>query len=292
MKHVDLDTFVSLIGTALLGGDHSVEVVAPIGRLPFALEDILNLADLRLRLRCVLALPGASTLPTQHSLIPIVSAPEWDSRFLDSPHDFLLLIDAEQAFEIRAGAFVVVERSPDVRRLDQAFHKLWDKARPLEHLFSTRASAAPLVSTFSPQFWDTLIAQLAAHPGDLHCLHPRRFEELVAELLARQGLEARLTPPSRDGGRDVIARQRSPLGHHLYYVECKRYAPDRPVGVGLVRALYGVVEADRATAGLLVTTSHFTRGALQFTDQLRNRLALKDYEALCFWLSRHPHGGV
>jgi hypothetical protein len=32
----------------------------------------------------------------------------------------------------------------------------------------------------------------------------------------------------------------------LYLVECKRFAPERPVGVGLARLLSGIVEAERA----------------------------------------------
>jgi restriction system protein len=58
------------------------------------------------------------------------------------------------------------------------------------------------------------------------------------------------------------------------------------VGVDLVRGLYGVVEAERATAALLVTTSHFTSGAEAFAERIPHRLALKDYDELVAWLRR------
>jgi HJR/Mrr/RecB family endonuclease len=106
--------------------------------------------------------------------------------------------------------------------------------------------------------WDALLASLSRNPRLVHEIEPRAFEELIAELLTRDGLEVTLTRRTRDGGRDILAFADSPIGRHLYYVECKRYAPSRPVDVSLVRQLYGVVEADRATAGLLVTTSRFT----------------------------------
>ena len=48
-------------------------------------------------------------------------------------------------------------------------------------------------------------------PDRLHELHPRRFEELVAELLAREGLDVELTPASKHGGRDVLAYANSSI---------------------------------------------------------------------------------
>ena len=85
----------------------------------------------------------------------------------------------------------------------------------------------------------------------------------------------------------MIHIQSSPVGKQLYAVECKRYAKERPVGVGLVRSLYGVVEQSRSKAGLLVTTSRFTEGALQFGREAKWRLALKDYGDLCRWIRQH-----
>lgn len=67
------------------------------------------------------------------------------------------------------------------------------------------------------------------------------------------------------------------MGSFLYFVECKQYAADRPVGIGLVNALVGVVERGKATAGLLMTTSRFTSGARAVERELSARLSLKDY---------------
>lgn len=52
------------------------------------------------------------------------------------------------------------------------------------------------------------------------------------------------------------------------YFECKKYAPDRPVGVNVVRELYAVMERERVDKGVIVTTSHFTRGAVQEAQML------------------------
>ena len=36
---------------------------------------------------------------------------------------------------------------------------------------------------------------------------------------------------TRDGGRDILAVNKTSLGEHLFLVECKRHAPERPIGV-------------------------------------------------------------
>jgi hypothetical protein len=137
-----------------------------------------------------------------------------------------------------------------------------------------------------------LLAWVRREPHLMHELHPRAFEELVAELLHERGYEVSLTPFTRDGGRDVLALRHDDLGEFLVYVECKKHKPEALIGPDVVRALYGVVAADNASAGLLATTSSFTPGARAFQRQVANRLALRDFFDLSLWLSerRARHG--
>jgi restriction system protein len=131
---------------------------------------------------------------------------------------------------------------------------------------------------------DQFLHRLHNDPNLLHQLTPRGFEEIVAELLARLDYEVKLTPASRDGGKDIYAAHKGPLGTFLYLVECKKYAPDHPVGVGLVRQLNGVVQAAQATAGILATTSFFTRGAREFQKMIPFQISPKDYVGIQEWL--------
>lgn len=133
---------------------------------------------------------------------------------------------------------------------------------------------------------DDLLAKAYRDPKLLYEISPRRFEEFVAELLDRLGYEITLTPASKDGGKDIYAAKRDDLGTFLYLVECKRYSPDHKVGVGLIRELNGVVQAERATAGILATTSFFTKGAKEFQERLSHQISLKDYLGLQEWMSR------
>jgi len=134
---------------------------------------------------------------------------------------------------------------------------------------------------------DLLIAALAQNPELMHEVHPRRFEELVAELFNRMGYDVTLTPATHDEGRDVLAVRRDDVGTVLTLVECKRFRPDRKVGVALVRSLYGVVTSERASHGVIATTSSFTRGAKEFQQNLRYQLSLRDFNDLARWCRKH-----
>ena len=71
---------------------------------------------------------------------------------------------------------------------------------------------------------------------------------------------------------------------NYWIVECKRYGEDNKVGVEIVRGLYGVVEAKRATRGIIATTSYFTKGAKSFRNQVKHRIGLADFDVLAKFL--------
>jgi hypothetical protein len=131
---------------------------------------------------------------------------------------------------------------------------------------------------------DDLLHSLASDPARMRDLPSRRFEELIAELLDRRGYEVELTPETRDGGYDILARRTDDLAEVMFLVECKRYAEKQHVGVGLVRNLYGTVQQSRATGGILVTTSSFTPDAQSFQHAVAHQLQLHDYADLSRWL--------
>jgi hypothetical protein len=132
-----------------------------------------------------------------------------------------------------------------------------------------------------------LIAYLSNHPHLLYQISPRSFEQLIADVLADMGYEVQLTPESRDGGRDILAAFALPASQALTIVECKRYAAGRPVGIDLVRQFLWVVDQkDRASSGLIATTSYFSPEARETERQYQYRLKLQDFEGIKEWLGR------
>ena len=137
---------------------------------------------------------------------------------------------------------------------------------------------------------DALLKAVSNDPDLVHALTPREFEELCAELFQRQGYEVTLTPKARDGGKDLYLAKADGFGSFLYIVECKRYAPNRPVDVGVIRSLYGVAQLERVTAAMTLTTSYFSKDAKDFAAELRYQLTLKDFIDLKLLLS--PYRGA
>lgn len=142
---------------------------------------------------------------------------------------------------------------------------------------------APLIVTAN----DALIEKLKRVPDDLFKISPRKFEEIIADLLSDMGMEVELTPQTRDGGKDILAYMKTELGKFLCLVEAKRYKGTRPVDVSLVRSLFGTLVDHKATSGMLVTTSRFSKEAKAFQENHKYQLSLKDYGDVVSWLLRY-----
>lgn len=88
------------------------------------------------------------------------------------------------------------------------------------------------------------------------------FEFLVAEYFKKEGYQVNLIDAQgADGGVDVRLRK----GDERYLVQCKHYKA-WSVSVKVVRELYGVMAAEGATGGFVVTTGKFTKDAIAFAS--------------------------
>lgn len=134
---------------------------------------------------------------------------------------------------------------------------------------------------------DEIKKYLKKHPEKLYELSPRKFEELVASILKDLGFNVELTQATRDGGRDIIAHVRNAVCSYLTHIECKRYAPDNKVGVGIVRKVLGVHHIRKATKSIIVTTSFFSNDAIKEAEMMENLIDLKDFNDLKSWLQRY-----
>ncbi|MDE7430894.1 MAG: restriction endonuclease, partial [Lachnospiraceae bacterium] len=126
----------------------------------------------------------------------------------------------------------------------------------------------------------SLIEKVAQNPEILYSIQPREFEEMVCELFEKKGYKVKLTKQTHDGGKDIIVLNDSMLGDLIFYAECKRFSKNHPVEVSLVRELFGVVEADQATAGIMVTTSYYSEEAKDYRNKIKARMKLIDYAEL------------
>jgi restriction system protein len=99
---------------------------------------------------------------------------------------------------------------------------------------------------------------------NLMTLTPSEFESLITNLFERMGLETRLTQASRDGGVDCVAYDQRPIFGGKVVIQAKRYK--HTVGVSAVRDLFGTVQNEGASKGILVTTSGYGKASYDFAE--------------------------
>ena len=97
---------------------------------------------------------------------------------------------------------------------------------------------------------------------------PIFFEKLVVKLLdamgySRKNGNVKVTPQSNDGGIDGIINQ-DPLGTSTVYLQVKRYAEKNIIGRPAIQAFFGALASVNAGRGVFITTSSYSRGALDF----------------------------
>lgn len=150
-------------------------------------------------------------------------------------------------------------------------------------------SPVVLIDTYA--HFQEIVKEMADDEQRLLTLTPRQFEKFFAKLLERDGLEVILTKATRDGGADVLAYRKEQFGKILYAYECKRYQPNNPVGPAVVRRLIGTTHLKDAKAGIILTTSRFTSGAIDEAEQSKI-IYPQNAQDLRTWLQRLRDGGA
>jgi restriction endonuclease Mrr len=111
---------------------------------------------------------------------------------------------------------------------------------------------------------DEVLRYLKENPEEWFKLTGGQFEMVMQEIYSRLGYHVERTKATRDGGKDLIIHKNGPLGDFIYYVECKKHAPNRPVSLGIVQRFKCVVDTDNVNGGIVATTSFFTKDAKKF----------------------------
>lgn len=108
----------------------------------------------------------------------------------------------------------------------------------------------------------------------LRAMRWQEFEQLVGDYYRRRGFRVQETGGGgADGGIDLVLERDG----ETWLVQCKRFAHSA-VGVKPVRELLGVVAGERASGGIFIATSAFTREATAFARG--QKLELVDGETL------------
>jgi restriction system protein len=115
-------------------------------------------------------------------------------------------------------------------------------------------------------YWNSLRKRkLVDKQTDLESIRSLRwkeFEELVAEAYRRKGYSvSENKSPGSDGGIDLVLTKSG----NSYLVQCKQWRTQK-VNVRVVREMYGVMTAERATGVIIITSGVFTHDAKAFAE--------------------------
>lgn len=126
---------------------------------------------------------------------------------------------------------------------------------------------------------------------------PREFESLVVLLLQKMGYGGEITQSglvtsyTNDGGIDGIIKE-DVLGFGRIHIQAKRYAQANSVGRQEIQSFVGALAVAQSNKGVFITTSSFSKGAVQYATSLNGNttLILIDGQKLAEYLYEYGVG--
>ncbi len=108
---------------------------------------------------------------------------------------------------------------------------------------------------------------------------PRFFENLVVQLLVKMGYggsfdeAAQVVGKTGDGGIDGVIKE-DRLGLDLVYVQAKRWQNN--IGSPEIQGFVGALAGKKSKKGIFITTSTFTKAALEYAKTIEHNIVLID----------------
>lgn len=116
-------------------------------------------------------------------------------------------------------------------------------------------------------------------------LSPAFFERLVVELLVKMGYGGSIKDAGKamgksgDEGIDGTIKE-DKLGLDIIYIQAKRWKPGNVVGRPELQKFVGALAGQGAKKGIFITTSNFSKEALEYTPRNETKIVLIDGELL------------
>lgn len=112
-------------------------------------------------------------------------------------------------------------------------------------------------------------------------LSPTFFEKLVVELLVKMGYGGSIKDAGKamgksgDEGIDGTIKE-DKLGLDIIYIQAKRWKPGNVVGRPELQKFVGALAGQGAKKGIFITTSNFTKEAIEYTPRNETKIVLID----------------
>ena len=121
----------------------------------------------------------------------------------------------------------------------------------------------------------------------LKSVDPYFFERIVVELLVKMGYGGSIQDAGKaigksgDEGIDGIIKE-DKLGLDVIYIQAKRW--EGVVGRPEIQKFVGALAGQRAKKGVFITTSYFTKEALEYSSQMDTKIILIDGKMLSHYM--------
>jgi len=124
---------------------------------------------------------------------------------------------------------------------------------------------------------------------------PLFFEHLVVDLMVKMGYggsfanSAHVTQYVHDDGIDGIIYE-DKLGLDKIYIQAKRYKFDNTIGKPQIQQFSGALDEQKATKGVYITTSSYSREARTYVEKLNKKIVLIDGQELARYMIEYNVG--
>ncbi len=181
-----------------------------------------------------------------------------------------------------------LERNKDFKD----FHSV---TKPLTEAVNEEKNESPMevLDSAFQQVNATLASQLM---DEIMKLSPTEFERLVVKLLLCMGYGSGIdnagmvTQQSNDGGIDGIIKE-DQLGFSHIYIQAKQWATDQTVSKPEIQKFVGALQGQQAQKGLFITSAKFTKGAMDYVNNLLGaKVVLVDGATLTRLMIKHNVG--
>ena len=124
---------------------------------------------------------------------------------------------------------------------------------------------------------------------------PQFFEHLVVDLMVKMGYgdlssnSARVTRYVHDDGIDGIIYE-DKLGLDKIYLQAKRYKPENAIGKPQIQQFSGALDEQKASKGVFLTTSTYSKEARSYVEKLNKKIVLIDGQELARYMIEYNVG--
>lgn len=158
--------------------------------------------------------------------------------------------------------------------------KKTDKPIAIKKALSEDRNPEELLETAYQDLQDSLASELL---DTITSCSPEFFERLVIDVLIKMGYggsrkeAGQAIGKSGDEGIDGIIKE-DKLGLDIIYIQAKRW--ENTVGRPEIQKFAGALQGQRARKGIFITTSNFTKDALDYVKNIESKIILIDGQRL------------